>query len=141
MMSIISKYIINKIIEESQISVKNGTSGKFILRNYPVATFESLINYFSSETNHNILLLVDEKLQLFSPNQNCIRVSNEVMAQYRNENVKNSSVSFENVSYMVFITNETIDTLNDISTLTPDDISAEFEKVIELIENNVLSSK
>lgn len=141
MMSIISKYIINKIIEESQISVKNGTSGKFILRNYPVATFESLINYFSSETNHNILLLVDEKLPLFSPNQNCIRVSHEVMAQYRNENVKNSSVSFENVSYMVFITNETIDTLNDISTLTPDDISAEFEKVIELIENNVLSSK
>ncbi len=140
-MSLISKYIINKIIKESQISTTDGTSGKFILRNYPPFIFESLINYFSSNPEYNVLLLIDNKLNLTTSSNNCINVNHEIMAQYRNENVKESSIELEKVSYLVFIINETIDTLNDISTLTPDDISNEFENIIELIENNILNSK
>lgn len=140
-MSLISKYIINKIIEESQISTNDGTSGKFILRNYPVSIFESIINYFSSNLDHNILLLIDDKLPLSNSNGNCLNVNHEIMAQYRNENVKNSAVELDRVSYIVFITNDTIDTLNDISTLTPDDISNEFEYIIELIESSLLNGK
>jgi S-DNA-T family DNA segregation ATPase FtsK/SpoIIIE len=63
------------------------------------------------------------------------------MAQYRNENVKNSSVELNKISYLVFVTNDTIDTLNDINTLTPDDIGVEFEYIIDLIESNILNSK
>ncbi len=140
-MSLISKYIINKIIKDSQISTADGTSGKFILRNYPTFIFESLIKYFSSNTQHNILLLIDDKLNLISTSDNCINANHEIMAQYRNENVKNSSVELNKISYLVFITNDTIDTLNDISTLTPDDIGVEFEYIIDLIESTILNSK
>lgn len=140
-MSLISKYIINKIIEESQVSTNDGTSGKFILRNYPVSIFESIINYFSANLDHNILLLIDDKLPLSNSNSHCLKVNHEIMAQYRNENVKNSAVELDKISYIVFITNDTIDTLNDISTLTPDDISNEFESIIELIESSLLNSR
>jgi len=140
-MSLISKYIINKIIEESQVSTNDGTSGKFILRNYPVSIFESIINYFSSNLDHNILLLIDDKLPLSNSNSHALKVNHEIMAQYRNENVKNSAVELDTVSYIVFITNDTIDTLNDIGTLTPDDITNEFEYIIELIESSLLNSK
>lgn len=140
-MSLISKYIINKIIKDSQISSANGTSGKFILRNYPTFIFESLIKYFSSNKQYNILLLVDDKLNLNSTSDNCINANHEIMAQYRNENIKNSSIELNKISYLVFVTNDTIDTLNDISTLTPDDICVEFEYIIDLIESNILNSK
>lgn len=140
-MSLISKYIINKIIKDSQISTADGTSGKFILRNYPTFIFESLIKYFSSNNQHNILLLIDDKLNLISTSDNCINANHEIMAQYRNENVKNSSVELNKISYLVFITKDTIDTLNDISTLTPDDIGVEFEYIIDLIESTILNSK
>jgi len=140
-MSLISKYIINKIIKDSQISTADGTSGKFILRNYPTFIFESLIKYFSSNNQHNILLLIDDKLNLTSTSDNCINANHEIMAQYRNENVKNSSIELNKISYLVFITNDSIDTLNDISTLTPDDIVVEFEYIINLIESTILNSK
>lgn len=140
-MSLISKYIINKIIKDSQISSADGTSGKFILRNYPTFIFESLIKHFSSNKQYNILLLVDDKLNLNSTSDNCINANHEIMAQYRNENVKNSSVELNKISYLVFVTNDTIDTLNDINTLTPDDIGVEFEYIIDLIESNILNSK
>jgi S-DNA-T family DNA segregation ATPase FtsK/SpoIIIE len=140
-MGLISNYITNKIVQESQISLKEGTSGKFILRNYPLSIFESLMSHFSSDQYDDILLLVDDQLSIETYGHNCIQASHEVMAQYRNENVQHSTIDLNKISYIVFITNETIDTLNDISTLTPDDISLEFENVIDLVESSLFDNK
>lgn len=138
-MSIITNYIVQKILSESQVSASEGTSGKFILRNYPLRTFNDLIEYFTKHTHNEILLIIDEKLSIEVESNQVINANHEVMAQYRNENVQHTVVDLNAISYMVFITNDTIDTLNDISTLTPDDIKNEFEAVIGSIDNTLLN--
>lgn len=138
-MSIITNYIVQKILSESQVSANEGTSGKFILRNYPLRTFHDLIEYFTKHIHNEILLIIDEKLSIEVESNQVIKANHEVMAQYRNENVQHTAVDLNAISYIVFITNETIDTLNDISTLTPDDIKNEFEAVIGSIENTLLN--
>lgn len=140
-MSIITDYIVKKILSESRISEKEGTSGKFILKNYPTETFQSLIDFFTIYKQDEILLIVDERLALEIKNDRIVKANHEVMAQYRNENVQHTNIDLNNISYIVFITNEVIDTLNDISTLTPDDISSEFDLVVDTIENTLLDKK
>jgi S-DNA-T family DNA segregation ATPase FtsK/SpoIIIE len=140
-MSIITNYIVKKILSESKVSKKEGTSGKFILKNYPQKTFQSLLDYFAVHKQDDILLIVDERLALEIRSDRIIKANHEVMAQYRNQNVQHTNIDLNDVSYIVFITNEVIDTLNDISTLTPDDISSEFDLVVDTIENTLLDKK
>jgi S-DNA-T family DNA segregation ATPase FtsK/SpoIIIE len=136
-MDIIADYLVKKILSESQIATPDD-SGKFILRNYPKEVFESISTYFSTYESQNILILLDERLDIGSEARNILQVNHEVMAQYRNENVQSPSVDLDSISYLVFITNETIDTLNDISTLTPDDLERDFSLVVDNIQNNFL---
>jgi len=138
-MDIIANYLVKKIIEESNISTPED-SGKFILRNYPKEVFESIIRYFSNYENQNILILIDERLGISSEAKNILQANHEVMAQYRNENIQSSSINLDIISYLVFITNETIDTLNDISTLTPDDLERDFSLIIDTVQNNFLDN-
>ena len=140
-MSIITNYIVKKILSESKLSEKEGTSGKFILKNYPIDTFQSLTDYFTLHKQDEILLIVDERLAVNITGAHVIKANHEVMAQYRNENVQYSDIDLSSISYIVFITNEVIDTLNDISTLTPDDIRSEFKEVIGNIDNTFLDNK
>ena len=140
-MSIITNYIVKKILSESKLSEKEGTSGKFILKNYPIGTFQSLTDYFTLHKQDEILLIVDERLAVNITGAHVIKANHEVMAQYRNENVQYSDIDLSSISYIVFITNEVIDTLNDISTLTPDDIRSEFKEVIGNIDNTFLDNK
>jgi S-DNA-T family DNA segregation ATPase FtsK/SpoIIIE len=138
-MDIIADYLIKKILSESQIATPED-SGKFILRNYPKEVFESIVTYFSTSQSKNILILVDERLEINGGVPNILQANHEVMAQYRNENVQSPSVDLDYISYLVFITNETIDTLNDISTLTPDDLERDFDLLIDNIQNNFLDN-
>jgi len=137
----ITNYIVKKILSESLVSESEGISGKFILKNYPLETFQSLLNYFSTHSHNEILLIVDEKLDIEITSPKIIKTNHEVMAQYRNENVQNTDVNLDEISYIVFITNDVIDTLNDISTLSPDDIKSEFTAVVEDMENTLLDRK
>lgn len=134
-MSIITNYIIKKIISDSKISSNENTSGRFILKNYPKEIYDSLLEYFSRNKCNEIVILVDESLEIEIASERIIKANHELMAQYRNENVQHSEIDLNSISYIVFITNEVIDTLNDISTLTPDDIKNEFKDAIELIDN------
>ena len=137
----ITNYIVKKILSESLVSESEGTSGKFILKNYPLETFQSLLDYFSNHSHNEILLIVDEKLDIEIRSPEIIKTNHEVMAQYRNENVQNTDVNLDEILYIVFITNDVIDTLNDISTLSPDDIKSEFTAVVEDMENTLLDRK
>ena len=137
-MSIITNYIVQKILSESKVSQSEGTSGKFILKNYPLYTFQSLLSYFAHHKHDEILLIVDERLQIETESNRVIEANHEVMAQYRNENVQHSDIDLNSISYIVFITNEVIDTLNDISTLSPDDIRSEFESIVGTMNNTLL---
>lgn len=137
-MGIITSYIIQKVLSESKVSEKEGTNGKFILKNYPLETMQALLQYFATNKQDDILLIVDEQLNFEITSDRIIRANHEVMAQYRNENVQHTDIVLSEISYIIFITNEVIDTLNDISTLTPDDIRAEFDDVIGIIENTLL---
>ncbi len=138
-MDIIANYLVKKILSESQVATPED-SGKFILRNYPKEVFESIVKYFSSHQSQNILILVDERLDITSEAKNILQANHEVMAQYRNENIQSPSVDLATISYLVFITNETIDTLNDISTLTPDDLERDFSFLVDNIQNNFLDN-
>jgi len=140
-LNIITDYIIQKILVDSDISEKDGTSGKFILKNYPKDIFQSLLNDFKNHHQGKILVIVDEQLSVEINSDNIIKANHEVMAQYRNENVQSSDIDLSKIYYIVFITNEVIDTLNDISTLTPDDIRNEFTGIIENINNTLLNKK
>lgn len=140
-MSIITNYIVRKILSESKVSQNEGTSGKFILKNYPMYTFQSLLSYFTNHEHDEILLIVDENLQIKTECNRIIEANHEVMAQYRNENVQHSDIDLNDISYIVFITNEVIDTLNDISTLSPDDIRSEFEAIVGTMDNTLLDRK
>ena len=140
-MSIITNYIVKKILSDSLVSEQEGTSGKFILKNYPLETFQSLLDYFSSHNHREILFIVDERLDVEITNSKIIKTNHEVMAQFRNENVQHTDVNLDEISYIVFITNEVIDTLNDISTLSPDDIKSEFSDVVGTIENTLLDRR
>ncbi len=137
-MSIITNYIVQKILSDSKVSQSEGTSGKFILKNYPLYTFQSLLSYFIHHEHNEILLIVDDSMQIKTESNRIIRANHEVMAQYRNENVQHSDIDLNGISYIVFITNEVIDTLNDISTLSPDDIGSEFEAVVGAMDNTLL---
>lgn len=137
-MSIITNYIVQKILSETKVSQTEGTSGKFILKNYPLYIFQSLIDHFETYKQDEILLIVDKRLQVETTGDSIIKANHEVMAQYRNENVQHADIDLERISYIVFITNEVIDTLNDISTLSPDDIRSEFEAIVGTIENTLL---
>ncbi len=139
-MDIIANYLIKKIISESQIASPED-SGKFILRNYPKEVFESIVTYFSKYQNQNILILIDERLDIKSEATHIIQTNHEVMAQYRNENIKTSSINLNSISYLLFITNDTIDTLNDISTLTPDDLERDFSLIVETVESDLLEDE
>ncbi len=140
-MSIITNYIVQKVLLESSISQREGTSGKFILKNYPQEAFQSFLDYFSDNHHNGVLLIVDEQLDVTITGSSIIKASHEVMAQYRNDNVQHTDIRLDEISYIVFITNDVIDTLNDISTLSPDDIKSEFSAVIETIENTLLTRK
>ncbi len=140
-MSIITNYIVKKVLSESLISQSEGTSGKFILKNYPQEAFQSLLDYFSGNNYNEVLLIVDEQLDVNITSSSIIKANHEVMAQYRNDNVQHTDIRLDEISYIVFITNDVIDTLNDISTLSPDDIKSEFSAVIETIENTLLTRK
>lgn len=138
-MNIIGNYLVKKILLESSVATFED-SGKFILRNYPQKIFDAILEYFSIHEHNEILILVDERLESNSQASNIIRVNHEVMAQYRNENIQDVSVSLDSVSYLVFITNHTIDTLNDINTLTPDDLERDFKTIIETVQSELLDS-
>ena len=140
-MSIITNYIVKKVLSESLISQSEGTSGKFILKNYPQEAFQSLLDYFSGNNYNEVLLIVDEQLDVNITSSSIIKANHEVMAQYRNDNVQHTDIRLDEISYIVFITNDVIDTLNDISTLSPDDIKSKFSAVIETIENTLLTRK
>ncbi len=138
-MDIIADYLVEKILSESQVATPED-SGKFILRNYPKEVFKSIVTHFSSYESQNILILLDERLEISSEANNILQANHEVMAQYRNENIQSPSVDLDTISYLVFITNETIDTLNDISTLTPDDLERDFSFVVDNIQNSFLDN-
>lgn len=140
-MSIITNYIIKKILSESKVSEKEGTSGKFILKNYPPETIQALLQYFATNRQDDILLIVDEQLNFEITSERIIKANHEVMAQYRNENVQYTDIALNEISYIVFITNEVIDTLNDISTLTPDDIRTEFDDIVGTVESTLLDKQ
>lgn len=140
-MNHIANYIVNKILQEAQSSATNGTSGKFILTNYPQDIINAIMQNFSMHPHPEVLLIVDSKIMITPSPSNTISASHEVMAQYRNENVQHSDIDLDTISYLVFITNETIDTLNDINTLTPDDIARDFGSIIAAIDNPDLDRK
>ncbi len=140
-MNHIANYIVNKIFHETQASAANGTSGKFILTNYPLDIVNAIMHYFSLHPHPEVLLIVDSKIPLTHTPSNAISASHEVMAQYRNENVQHSDVDLRTIAYIIFITNETIDTLNDINTLTPDDIAQDFQSIIASIDNPFLDRR
>lgn len=141
-MSIITNYIVNKILASALVSKDNDTSGMFLLSSYPEETMKGLLSYFSIHNKDNILLVVDDEFNLETVNPKVIKTTKEVMAQYRNQNVKNSTIDLKNISYIVFIINGEIpDTFKDIDTLSPDDIRSEFTAVIETIENTLLTRK
>lgn len=138
-MDIIADYLVGKILSESQIATPED-SGKFILRNYPKEVFESIITHFSSYQSQDILILLDKRLGIEREATNILQANHEVMAQYRNENIQSPSVDLDSISYLVFFTNETIDTLNDISTLTPDDLERDFSLLVDNIQNKFLDA-
>ena len=140
-MNHIANYIVNKILHETQASAANGTSGKFILTNYPLDIVNAIMQYFSLHPHPEALLIVDSKIPLTHTPSNTISASHEVMAQYRNENVRHSDVDLGTIAYLAFFTNETIDTLNDINTLTPDDIARDFQSIIASIDNPFLDRR
>ena len=116
---------VKSIIEKNYlISKSNNVIGKFILKNYPNNFYEKLID---SVKNEEILFISDKKL-----NAKYKYVETSVLAQYRNENVKDDSL--ESIYYIVFITDNEIDTLNDLATLNVDDIKSNFLNIIELID-------
>ena len=139
-MDIIADYLVGKILLESQVSTPED-SGKFILRNYPKEVFESIITHFSTSQSQKILILVDERLGINSDATNILQSNHEVMAQYRNENIQSPSVNLDSISYLLFITNEVIDTLNDISTLTADDLERDFSLIVDSIESDFLEDE
>lgn len=139
MNNIIGNYLVQKILLESRIATTE-ESGKFILRNYPEEIFDAILEYFARNHHKEILILVDERLEIKSQASTIIKVNHEVMAQYRNENIQDSSVTLDKISYLVFITNETIDTLNDINTLTPDDLERDFENIVKTVESELLDN-
>ena len=106
-MNYIANYIVNKILHEAQASATDGTSGKFILTNYPQDVIDAIMQYFAMNLHQNVLLIVDEKIQIASMPNNAILASHEVMAQYRNENVQHNNINIDTIDYLVFITNET----------------------------------
>ncbi len=138
-MNIIGNYLVQKILLESSVATFED-SGKFILRNYPQAIFGAILEYFSQNEHNEILVLLDERLQMNSDASNIITVNHEVMAQYRNENIQDVSINLDTVSYLLFITNDTIDTLNDINTLTPDDLERDFQDIVEMVYSELLDS-
>ena len=115
------KYLIERNYLDSK---EKGIIGKFILRNYPKEIYEKLIENID---NKEILFVSDEDL-----NGDYIKVSKEELAQFRNENVKNYDL--KNIFYIVFITDEVIDTLNDLATLSVDDIKLKLLDLIEVEE-------
>ena len=116
---------IKKVIEENFIKSKEqNVIGKFILRNYSQELYEKLIDSFS---NKEILFISDKTLKV--KNSNFLKVSKEELAQFRNENVKNFDLS--NISYIIFITDNVIDTLNDLATLSVDDVKAVFLDLLD----------
>jgi len=139
-MDIIADYLVGKILLESQVATPED-SGKFILRNYPKEVFESIITHFSTSQSQKILILVDERLGINSDATNILQSNHEVMAQYRNENIQSPSVNLDSISYLLFITNEVIDTLNDISTLTADDLERDFSLIVDSIESDFLEDE
>ncbi len=140
-MNFIASYLVENIIKEAQISSTEGTSGKFILTNYPQEVIGEIINYFLTHPHLNILLVIDRKFPIDLKTTNIVYATHEVMAQYRNENVQHTDIDLDTITYLVFITNETIDTLNDINTLTPDDIARDFESVVASIKNRLLDNE
>ena len=139
-MDIIADYLVGKILLESQVATPED-SGKFILRNYPKEVFKSIITHFSTSQSQKILILVDERLGINSDATNILQSNHEVMAQYRNENIQSPSVNLDSISYLLFITNEVIDTLNDISTLTADDLERDFSLIVDSIESDFLEDE
>ncbi len=115
---------LKKVIEKNYLEAKKrGVIGKFILRNYPQNVYEKLID---SIDNREILFVTDKNLK------KALKVSKEELAQFRNENVKNFDL--KGVFYIVFITDNIIDTLNDLATLSVDDVKEVF---LDLIDNNL----
>lgn len=140
-MNLITNYIVQKILYENLISQREETSGMFILKSYPVDTIQPLIDYFTNQEHNEIFLIIDERLEVRIDSNNVIKTNHEVMAQYRNESVQYLDIDLNSITYIVFITNEVIDTLNDISTLSPDDIRSEFNTVIGNIESTLLTKQ
>ncbi len=137
----ITNHIVEKILTDSKVSQKEGSSGKFILKNYPLETFQSLVDDSRLHEHEEILLIVDKRLKIKIKKPNTIQADHEVMAQYRNENVQDREFDLSRVSYIVFMTHEVIDTLSDISTLSPDDIRHEFNIIVSKIENTLLNKQ
>jgi hypothetical protein len=120
---------IKNIIEENYLKAKeNGIIGKFILRNYHKSFYKKLIENIQ---NDEILFISDKELEV--NNKNFRQVTMEELAQYRNENVKNNEL--KNIFYIVFITDNVIDTLNDLATLNVDDVKKKF---LDSIDNEKL---
>ena len=118
---------LKSVIQENYLKSKEkGVRGKFILRNYPKEFYEKLIDKFE---NSEILFISDKDLNA----KNYKKVSKEELAQFRNENVK--EFNLDGIYYIVFITDEVIDTLNDLATLSVDDVKSKF---LDLIENEKL---
>lgn len=120
----IVEYVRDLIKKNYLQAKKNGLIGKFILRNYHKSFYEKLID---SVDNNEILFISDKDLNV--KNKNFKKVTKEELAQYRNENVKNKEL--KNIFYIVFITDNIIDTLNDLATLSVDDVKNRFLNLLE----------
>lgn len=133
-MNLIAKYIAEKILSESHASTDEQTRGMFRLSRYAKHVIEDIVNYYHANPNNHILFLLDNEFWFTQQHHFVINVNRDVMAQYRNENLKEHQISLENIRYLVFVPFEDVDTLLDIDTITPDDIARNFESIISAID-------
>lgn len=133
-MNLIAKYIAEKILLESHASTDEQTRGMFRLSRYAKYVIEDIVNYYHINPNNHILFLLDNEFGFTQQHHFAINVNRDVMAQYRNENLKEHQISLENIRYLVFVPFEDVDTLLDIDTITPDDIARNFESIISAID-------
>lgn len=133
-MNLIAKYISEKILSESYSSTDEQTRGMFRLSLYAKHVIEDILNYYHVNHNNHILFLLDNEFGFTHQHNFAIHVNRDVMAQYRNENLKEHQINLDKIRYLVFVPFEDVDTLLDIDTITPDDIARNFESIIAAID-------
>ena len=92
--------------------------GMLLLKDYPNDVIIELLN-----ENIDAIFLVDEKKGIDIRKSNIIQANKTKMAEYRN---------LENDKFIVFITDEIIDTFNDINCIEKSDLEEKFDEVFNI---------